>query len=186
MLDRVITSQAIHACTQKEELVPFYTKRAMQAYPLCTPITSLSAGVDAAMRELPSGSPVVLLTLQSLGKHASKFLQQSAKQQQNLQAGLDLVKLLAQMLLVVEHQFLPDALTVAQDAVVNCPDPAMQLAACNVMNEVLVTSDDYTRKVTCAQWYQQLAASCATNHSAPQPVARDDIQQFLLNDSPSN
>ena len=181
-----MVSQAFTGRLQNEELVPFYTQRALEAYPLCTPITGLSAGVDAAMRELPSGSPVVLLTLQSLGKHASELLQQSAEQQQNSQAGLDLMKLLAQMLLVVEHQFLPEALMIAQDAVLNGPDPALQLAACNVINEVLLTSDDYTRKVKCAQWYQQLAARCAKIHPAPQPVATDDIQQFLLNYSPAN
>ena len=68
------------------------------------------------------------------------------------------------MLLVVELQFLPEALNTAQDAVLSCKDLAAQLAACNCINEVLLTSDDYTRKVKCAQWYQNLAASCVKHN----------------------
>ena len=185
---RVVSSYAkgCYVPLQKQELVPFYIKRALEAYPSCTPITGLSAGVDAAMRELPSGSSVVLLTLQSLTKKASELMVQSAKAlQQNQQAGLDLVRLLTQMLLVVEYQFLPEALQMLQKAVLNCPDTSMQLSACDCIHEVLVTSDDYTRKVKCAQWYQQLAASCAELHrQALSQAAAQHLEHLMSNFNP--
>lgn len=174
------TRQAnISYALQKEELIPFYMKRALEAYPSCTHISGLSAGVDAAMRELPSGSPVVLLTLHSLADHASALLSASGRMKHNPEAGLDLIRLLAQMLLVVEFQFLPDALSIVDAVVLGCPSTDVQLSACNCIHEVLMTSDDYTRKVRCAQWYQHLAAACA----AVKPVsalAADDFQTLSL------
>ena len=148
-------------CVQKEELVPFYVRRALEGYPACTPIAGLSAGVDAVMRELQSGSPVVLLTLHGVAKRAAALLKDGSKMEQNPQAGLDLVRLLAQMLLVVEFQFLPDALITTGGVVLGCNNSDVQLSACNCVYEVLMASDDYTRKAKCAQWYQHLAADCA-------------------------
>lgn len=169
---------------QKEELVPFYIKRALEGYPACTPITGLSAGVDAAMRELPSGSPVVLLTLHSLAHHASALLKDSRDLQQNQQAGLDLIQLLAQMLLVAEFQFLPETLSIVGSAVLDCPSRDVRLLACNNIHQVLMTSDDYTRKVRCAEWYQHLAADCV---KAGQPVSvtgTEDFGSLFLTNSP--
>jgi len=164
---------------QKEELIPFYMKRALEAYPSCTHISGLSAGVDAAMRELPSGSPVVLLTLHSLADHASALLSATGGMKQNPEAGLDLIRLLAQMLLVVEFQFLPDALSIVGAVVVGCPSTDVQLSACNCIHEVLMTSDDYTRKVRCAQWYQHLAADCAEVKPVS-TLAADDFENLSL------
>ena len=169
---------------QKEELVPFYIKRALEGYPACTSITGLSAGVDAAMRELPSGSPVVLYTLHKLAQHASELLNASIMLQQSSQAGLDLVRLLAQMLLVVEFQFLPDALDTAERVVVDCSSTDVQLLACNCIHEVLMTSDDYTRKVKCAQWYQHLAVRCADMSRQNVLPGAKGTGHWLLNDSP--
>lgn len=164
---------------QKEELIPFYMKRALEAYPSYTHISGLSAGVDAAMRELPSGSPVVLLTLHSLADHASALLSASGRMKQNPEAGLDLIRLLAQMLLVVEFQFLPDALSIVGTAVLGCPSTYVQLSACNCIHEVLMTSDDYTRKVRCASWYQHLAAACAEDKPVS-ALAADDFETLSL------
>ena len=153
--------------------------RALEAYPLCTHISGLSAGVDAAMRELLSGSPVVLLTLHSLADHASALLSASGRMKQNSEPGLDLIRLLAQMLLVVEFQFLPDALSIVGAVVLGCPSTDVQLSACNCIHEVLMTSDDYTRKVRCAQWYQRLAAACAEGNSVS-ALAADDFENLSL------
>ncbi len=169
---------------QKEELVPFYIRRALEAYPACTSITGLSAGVDAAMRELPSGSPAVLLTLHSLAKHASDVLTDNIRLQQSPQAGLDLIKLLAQMLLLVEFQFLPDALSTTGSVVLGCQSRDVQLSACNSIHEVLMTSDDYTRKVKCAQWYQHLAAACARPSMPVSLTGAEELGDLLLTDSP--
>ena len=142
---------------QKEQLVPFYMERALEGYPSCTPITGLSAGVDAAMRELPSGSPVVLYMFRRLAKHTYSLLQQGT----NKQHGLDLLQLLTQMLLVVEFQFLSDALDTVEQVVLGTGNAvATQVPACTCIYEVLSTSDDYTRKVRCAHWYQKLASRC--------------------------
>ncbi len=172
--------QANMSCAlQKEELIPFYMKRVLEAYPSCTHISGLLAGVDAAMRELPSGSPVVLLTLHSLADHASALLSASGGMKQNPEAGLDLIRLLAQMLLVVEFQFLPDALSIVGNIVLGCPSTDVQLSACNCIHEVLMTSDDYTRKVRCAQWYQHLAAACAEVKPVS-ALAADDFETLSL------
>ena len=148
-------------CLQKEELVPFYMSRALQGYPHCTPIAALSAGVDMIAREMPPGSPGTLLCLKSLGQHAIALLQQHNIAQHSVKASLDMIRLLAQMQLVVEFQFLTDAMKMTQQVVMACSNASTRSAACDCIHEVLTGSDDYTRKATCALWYQHLAAECA-------------------------
>ncbi|KAL0036123.1 hypothetical protein WJX79_004331 [Trebouxia sp. C0005] len=170
---------------QKEELIPFYMKRALEAYPSCTHISGLTAGVDAAMRELPSGSPVVLLTLHILVDRASALLFTNDGMKQNPEAALDLIRLLAQMLLVIEFQFLPDALSIVGTVVLGCRSTDVQLSACNCIHEVLMTSDDYTRKVRCVQWYQHLAAACAEVKPVSALAANDFESLSLTKDTNS-
>lgn len=70
------------------------------------------------------------------------------------------MRLMAQMQLVVEFQFLQDAMAVTEDVVMASNVEGVQTSACQCIHEVLTGSDDYTRKATCALWYQHLAASC--------------------------
>ena len=171
---------------QKEQLVPFYMKRALEGYPGCTPISGLSAGVDSAMRELPCGTPVVLYMFRCLAKHTYSLMQQDKTHKQaETPAGLDLLRLLTQMLLVVEFQFLSDALDTVEEVVLNCDnDVGTQASACTCIYDVLLTSDDYTRKVRCAHWYQKLASRCGpVGRQAPLRGA-EELTLLLLSKSP--
>lgn len=132
--------------------------RALEGYPHCTPVAALSAGVDVIAREVPAGSPVVLLCLNNLAQHAAVLLQQGSTAQPSMKAGLDLVRLMAQMQLVVEYQFLKDAMDLTESVVAACNESDVRGYACDCIHEVLTGSDDYTRKATCALWYQHLAA----------------------------
>ncbi|KAL3138059.1 hypothetical protein ABBQ38_005291 [Trebouxia sp. C0009 RCD-2024] len=175
----------IQQTNQKEQLVPFYMERALEGYPSCTPIIGLSAGVDAAMRELPSGSPVVLYMFRSLAKHTHSLLQQGTDKQARYQDGLDLLRLLSQMLLVVEFQFLSDALDTVEQLVLDS-DIALQtqVSACTCIYEVLSTSDDYTRKVRCAHWYQKLASRCGPIGRQTSLRGAEELTHLLLSNSP--
>ena len=171
---------------QKEQLVPFYMTRALGGYPGCTPINGLSAGVDSAMRELPCGTPVVLYMFHRLAKHTYSLMQQHVTDKQaETSAGLDLLRLLTQMLLVVEFQFLSDALDTVEEVVLGCDNAVgIQASACTCIYEVLSTSDDYTRKVRCAHWYQKLASRCGpVGRQAPLRGA-EELTHLLLSNSP--
>ena len=149
-----------------------------------TPISGLSAGVDAAMRELPSGTPVVLYILQCLAKRTVSLLQSRPSKQADTQAGLDLLRLLTQMLLVVEFQFLSDSLDVVQGVVLDCNHLESQSASCTCIYEVLATSDDYTRKVRCAHWYQGLASRCGALIEQTALPGNNKSSQMLQSSSP--
>ncbi|KAK9841030.1 hypothetical protein WJX81_006565 [Elliptochloris bilobata] len=122
----------------REPLAPYYARRALAAYPTRTPLAGLSAGYAELARGLPIGSGATLL----------------------VDAGLDLVRLLAQLLLLVDLQVLPDALEAAEAMVLAVP-PGPALAACDCLAEALAGSDDYARKAPLVRWYQRLAAACA-------------------------
>lgn len=170
---------------QKEQLVPYYMERALEGYPGSTPITGLSVGVDSAMRELPCGSPVVLFMLHCLAKHTYRLLQAGTNQQTKTPAGLDLLRLLTQMLLVVEFQFLSDALDAVEKVVLDCDNAVgTQASACTCIYEVLSTSDDYTRKVRCAHWYQKLASRCGPVGRQTPLRGAEELTHLLLPKSP--
>ena len=171
---------------QKEQLVPFYMERALEGYPGCTPINGLSAGVDSAMRELPCGTPVVLHMFCLLAKHTDSLMQQDGTHTKaEARAGLDLLRLLTQMLLVVEFQFLSDALDTVEEVVLNCDNAVgTQASACTCIYEVLLTSDDYTRKVRCAHWYQKLAFRCGPVGRQTPVRGAEELTHLLLSKSP--
>ena len=169
---------------QKEQLVAFYMERALGAYPTCTPITGLSAGVDAAMRELPSGSTVVLYMFQCLAKRTSSLLQEGVSKQADTQAGLDLLRLLAQMLLVVEFRYLSDALNAVQGVVLDCCSVDTQTSCCSCIYEVLTSSDDYTRKIRCAHWYQGLVSKCGATAKQNALPGTEDLIHLLHGGGP--
>ena len=159
-------------------------ERALGAYPACTPITGLSAGVDAAMREVPSGSAVVLYMFQCLAKRASNLLQGDASRQADMQAGLDLLRLLAQMLLVVEFQYLLDALAAVQGIVLDSCSVDTQTLCCTCIYEVLTSSDDYTRKIRCAHWYQGLVSKCGATAEQNALPGTEDLSHLLHGGGP--
>ena len=170
---------------QREELVPFYMSRALQGYPHCTPIAALSAGVDMIAREMPSGSPGTLLCLERLAQHAIALLQQGSIAQHSMKASLDMIRLLAQMQLVVEFQFLTDAMEMTKQVVMACSDASAQSTACDCIHEVLTGSDDYTRKATCALWYQHLAAECTCTITEAHPGSLSGRTQVLIISQPA-
>ena len=60
---------------------------------------------------------------------------------------------------MVDFQLLDDVMDTVAGVVLHAPldvQPALDLT----VHEVLSTSDDYTRKVKLARWYQQLVADC--------------------------
>lgn len=165
--------------------MPFYMERALEGYPGPTPITGLSIGVDSAMRELPCGSPVVLYMLHCLANHTNSLLQRGTNPQTETSAGLDLLRLLTQMLLVVEFQFLSDALDAVEKVVLDCDNTVgTQASACTCIYEVLSTSDDYTRKVRCAHWYQKLASRCGPVGRQTPLRGAEELAHLLLPKSP--
>ena len=87
-------------CTQVEQLAPYYVMRSLETYPGMTPIDSLTAGLDALMRLIPSGDPSSLFIIQ---KVCDKLLQ---LWQSDIHKGqfVELMQLLGYLLLVVDFQ----------------------------------------------------------------------------------
>jgi hypothetical protein len=57
-------------------------------------------------------------------------------------------------------QVLVEALNVLEAAVLELPAEAA-VDACTCIEEVLASTDDYTRKTVFVRWYMRLAAACA-------------------------
>lgn len=60
---------------------------------------------------------------------------------------------------------LPEALGVLEAAVLGLPAEAA-VDACTCIEEVLASTDDYTRKTLFVRWYMRLAAACAGRRGA--------------------
>lgn len=166
----------------QEPLAPYYARRALAAYPGRTPLAGLAAGFAELARGLPVGSGAALLVLQRLAGRAGELLAAGgavvagarvpdprvshvlsadpALRLLEVEAGLDLVALLAQLLLLVDLQILPAALEAAGAMVAAAP-PGAALGACDRLAEALAGSDDYARKAPLVLWYQRLAAATA-------------------------
>ena len=76
------------------------------------------------------------------------------------QAGLDLVRLLGQMLLVMDIHLLDEAMSLVRRLVLDVP-AARQQAATAVLHDVTTKSDDYARKIPLSRWMQQLVEDCS-------------------------
>ena len=75
-------------------------------------------------------------------------------------AGLDLVRLLGQMLLVMDIHLLDQAMALVRCLVLDMP-PAQQQAATAALHDVTTKSDDYARKIPLSRWMQQLVEDCS-------------------------
>ena len=62
---------------------------------------------------------------------------------------------------VVLGQVLPEAMVVAEACLQACQVGVRQ-DLCSAMLQVMSASNDYTRKVACARWYQRVAAASIT------------------------
>ena len=76
------------------------------------------------------------------------------------QAGLDLVRLLGQMLLVMDIHLLDQAMSLVRCLVLDMP-PAQRQAATAALHDVTTKSDDYARKIPLSRWMQQLVKDCS-------------------------
>ena len=106
-------------CVQKQQLAPFYVRRALEGYPARTPLNALTTGMDALARSLPAGSPMVLLCLQRIAAHCLQMLRTG--REEDLQPALDLVHLLGYLLLVMDVQVV-FGVALVQRAFSNCVD----------------------------------------------------------------
>ena len=66
----------------------------------------------------------------------------------------------AERVTVVWQKVLPEALEVLEAAVLAVPG-GVAVDACSCIEEVLASTDDYTRKTLFVRWYMRLAAACA-------------------------
>ena len=89
---------------QREELVPYYVRRALGGYPARTPLAGLAAGYEAMAGALPPGSPVLLFALQRLAQRAQQALSAPSAHGPQAQPGLDLIGLYAHLLLIIDFQ----------------------------------------------------------------------------------
>ncbi len=81
--------------------MPYYVRRSLEGYPGRTPLAGLAAGCDAIARQLPVGSPALLLALRRVAQRAQQLLQGPASASAT-QQGLDLINLLAHLMLIIE------------------------------------------------------------------------------------
>jgi hypothetical protein len=85
--------------------VPFYLRRTVEAYPQRTPLMGLSLGFGTICRVLPVGSAVTQFAVNRLAARAEALL--ASNDPRDLGSGLEVVRLLAETLLAVDHEVMP-------------------------------------------------------------------------------
>ena len=119
----------------------------------------LAAMADAGLRggAMPSAAPE---TSRAGGVFSSAAQAGGGAASPAAQAGLDLVRLLAQMLLVMDIHLLAQAMSHVRRLVLDMA-PAHQQAATAALHDVTTKSDDYARKIPISRWMQQLVEDCS-------------------------
>ena len=88
------------SCLQIEHLAPYYAARSLAFFPEATPFESLTVGLDAVMRQIPSGDPSSVLVVR---KVTERVLQLAGGPSQDPHL-LQLYGLLGYLLLVIDFE----------------------------------------------------------------------------------
>ncbi|XP_021742128.1 uncharacterized protein LOC110708330 [Chenopodium quinoa] len=153
----------------KEQLVFYYMKRSLEAYPGITPFDGLASGVSALVRHLPAGSPSIYYCVHSLVEKANVLCgevknMKDSEWWKNWQGDSEpckkIIELLMQLISLVDIQVLPELMKQLARLIIQLPKDGQNM----VLNELyahVAESDDVTRKPTLVSWLQSLSYLCS-------------------------
>ncbi|KAG9445152.1 hypothetical protein H6P81_016492 [Aristolochia fimbriata] len=155
----------------KEQLVFYYMRRALEAYPEITPYEGMVSGVTALVRHLPAGSPAILYSVHCLAEHATRLCRETLSQDANFwmkwQGDMELpskkiLELLLRLISLVDIQTLPDLLKLLAQFVAQLPQIGQNLVLDKIYSHV-EESDDVTRKPSLVSWLHSVSYLSSTS-----------------------
>ncbi|KAF6160313.1 hypothetical protein GIB67_019082 [Kingdonia uniflora] len=152
----------------KEQLVFFYMKRALEAYPEITPFEGMASGVTALVRHLPAGSPAIFYCINSCVERAnslcSKAMEQDAEIWKNWEGDSEhckkLLELLLRLMYLVDIQVLPNLMKLLAQLIVELPKDGQNMVLDEIYS-LVAESDDVSRKPALVSWVQSLSFLCS-------------------------
>ncbi|PAN03739.1 hypothetical protein PAHAL_1G018400 [Panicum hallii] len=148
----------------KEQLIFYYIKRSLEAYPGVTPFDGLASGVAAIVRHIPAGSPAILFCIHSLVVKAKDLCDTAKVQDKSLWRSWEestepckkTLDLLLRLIFLVDIQSFPYLLKELAEFVTLLPKEG-QDALLDDMHAHVAESDDVTRKPVLVSWLQSLS-----------------------------
>lgn len=148
----------------KEQLIFYYIKRSLEAYPGVTPFDGLASGVAALVRHLPAGSPAILFCIHSLVVKAKDLCDTAMIQDKSLWRSWEestepckkTLDLLLRLIFLVDIQSFPYLLKELAEFVTLLPKEAQDVLL-DDMHAHVAESDDVTRKPVLVSWLQSLS-----------------------------
>lgn len=160
----------------KEQLVFYYMKRSLEAYPGITPFDGLASGVSALVQHLPAGSPSIHYCIHSVVEKASELCREAMAHKdsewwKNWQGDSEpckkIIELLMQLISLVDIQVLPKLMKLLAKLIIQLPKDGRNLVL-NELYALVAESDDVTRKPSLVSWLQSLSYLCS------QPTATNE------------
>ncbi|CAO2041255.1 unnamed protein product [Urochloa humidicola] len=148
----------------KEQLIFYYIKRSLEAYPGVTPFDGLASGVAALVRHLPAGSPAIMFCIHSLVVKAKDLCDTAMVQDKSLWRSWEestgpckkMLDLLLRLIFLADIQSFPYLLKELAEFVTLLPKEG-QDALLDDMHAHVADSDDVTRKPVLVSWLQSLS-----------------------------
>lgn len=152
----------------KEQLVFYYMKRSLEAYPGITPFDGLASGVSALVRHLPAGSPSIYYCVHSLVERANRLCRVVTAVEtdgwKNWQGESEpckkILELLLRLISLVDIQVLPELMKLLAQLIVGLPEDGQNMVL-DELYALVAESDDVTRKPTLVSWLQSLSYLCS-------------------------
>lgn len=152
----------------KEQLVFYYIKRSLEAYPKITPFDGLGSGVSALVRHLPAGSPSIYYCIHSLAEKANRMCREVVTKdsdwwkngQGESEPCKKILELLLRLISLVDIQVLPELMKLLAQLIVQLPKDGQNMVL-NELYALVAESDDVTRKPTLVSWLQSLSYLCS-------------------------
>ncbi|KAK9864095.1 hypothetical protein WJX84_006135 [Apatococcus fuscideae] len=151
---------------EKEQIATIYIQRALQAFPSVTSEEMMRQALATMLRALPASSLVPLLAFRRMAD--SLWRQHALAEEQGvgqaLPAARALLAILADCLLLVSFEVLPDTIQLMTKILQDMP-PGLYASACQQVHEAISASDDHARKTKLVKWYQSTVRYPEDSHS---------------------
>ncbi|KNA19419.1 hypothetical protein SOVF_061800 [Spinacia oleracea] len=134
----------------KEQLVFYYMRRSLEAYPGITPFDGLGSGVSALVRHLPAGSPSIYYCIHSLVEKANVLSREvtnlkGSEWWKNWQGDSEpcqkIIELLMQLISMVDIQVLPEMMKRLAQLVIQLPKDGQNVSLSYVCSQPTATNE---------------------------------------------
>ncbi|KAL2902370.1 HTH-type transcriptional regulator ArgP [Bienertia sinuspersici] len=152
----------------KEQLVFYYMKRSLEAYPGITPFDGLASGVSALVQHLPAGKSIhTLLHTQSFekAKCGEVMSLKDFEYWKNWQGDSEPCKKIIELLMQLISLVLPELMKLLAQLIIQLPKDGQNIVI-DELYALVAESDDVTRKPTLVSWLQSLSYLCSQSTAA--------------------